>query len=127
MNIKNLLTNQYFKSYRLEGESANTIEITVDKLDTNAAPELDREFRVYWSNNVDQILGGTSHKINMTQVKYLDSSGLSSLVAINEASKAKNGNNKTIELYNCNSGVYRVLEISSLKDTFKITPKYDQN
>ena len=87
------------------------IRCNSDKLDSLVAPKLKSIF-VHHSNE-----GCSSFIIDLSMVKYCDSSGLSALLVGNRILKEKKG---TLTLFGLNPMVSKIISISQLDTVFKI-------
>lgn len=72
-----------------------------------------------------EIKGRTSHKVflNMSKVRYIDSSGIASLV---EGLKASRDTGSRLILYGMNPSVREVMELSRLQKIFEIYDSEEQ-
>ena len=88
-----------------------TIRCNSDKLDAIVAPDLKSLF-VHHSNN-----GANAFVIDLNNVKYCDSSGLSALLVGNRILKEKEGK---LVMFGINPMVQKIIAISQLDTVFNI-------
>jgi anti-sigma B factor antagonist len=94
-------------------EKYTVIRIKVDKLDSNVAPALKSELVVLNSDGVRNMI------IDMTQARYCDSSGLSSILVANRLCKNANG---SFVLTGLQEPVKKLIAISQLDSILSIAP-----
>ncbi len=93
-------------------ENQSVIRCKYEKLDTISAPELKSQF-LFLSKN-----GDNHFIIDLSQVKYCDSSGLSALLVGNRISKEHNG---SLTLFGLQPAVNKIITISQLDKVLNIT------
>jgi anti-sigma B factor antagonist len=89
----------------------------IEKLDAVHAPELKSEI---------VMLNKTGHKnivLDMSETRYIDSSGLSAVLVANRLCRDSNG---SFVLCGLQSGVQKIITISQLESVFKITPTQNE-
>jgi anti-sigma B factor antagonist len=94
-------------------EKYTVIRIKVDKLDSNVAPALKSELVVLNSDGVRNMI------IDMTEARYCDSSGLSSILVANRLCKNANG---SFVLTGLQEPVKKLIAISQLDSILSISP-----
>jgi len=95
----------------IKEESYTIIEIGEEKLDTLKAPQLKSEFiNQYQSDTVNLIL-------DMSKVKYVDSSGLSSILVANRMSNEVGGK---LLIVGISDHVMKLIKISRLDSIFNL-------
>jgi anti-sigma B factor antagonist len=94
-------------------EKYTVIRIKVEKLDSNVAPALKSELVVLNSDGVRNMV------IDMTQARYCDSSGLSSILVANRLCKNANG---SFVLTGLQDAVKKLISISQLDSILNIAP-----
>jgi len=94
-------------------EKYTIIRIKVDKLDSNVAPALKSELVVLNSDGVRNMI------IDMTEARYCDSSGLSSILVANRLCKNANG---SFVLTGLQEPVKKLIAISQLDSILSISP-----
>lgn len=97
----------------------NYIILTIkeEKLDSTKAPGLKSELVKFNANGEKYII------LDMSEVKYVDSSGLSSILVGN---RLCNGAEGKLVLSQVNSHVDKLLEISQLKGVLEVVPNLDE-
>ncbi len=97
----------------------NYIILTIkeEKLDSTKAPGLKSELVKFNANGEKYII------LDMAEVKYVDSSGLSSILVGN---RLCNGAEGKLVLSQVNSHVDKLLEISQLKGVLEVVPNLDE-
>lgn len=93
------------------------ITLNTDKLDAALAPILKSEFVLIAGNGERNII------IDMTNVQYCDSSGLSTILVANRLSKNASG---VFALCNLNPPVARLISISQLDSVLHIADNLDE-
>ncbi len=89
----------------------------LEKLDTTAAPDLKTEF-------INLNAEGTKHIIlDLSQVKYVDSSGLSSILVAN---RLCGNNDGALILAALNEHVSKLITISQLNEVLNIVPTVEE-
>ena len=88
------------------------IQIHKDKLDTHLAPNIKSELVLLSSNGEKNII------MDLSKVKYCDSSGLSAILVANRLCKNANG---MFVLFGLNPAVERLISISQLDSVLSIT------
>jgi len=99
-----------FKIEKLENYTL--IQVNEEKLDTHIAPTLKSELVLVSGNGEKNIL------LNLGNVRYCDSSGLSAILVANRLCKNANG---TFVLTGLNEAVERLITISQLDTVLNIT------
>jgi anti-anti-sigma factor len=94
-------------------EHYTILRIHADKLDTLIAPELKSEFLLINSEGVVNII------LDLSDTKYCDSSGLSSILVANRLCKNGNG---TLILAGLQPTVQKLITISQLDTVLNIVP-----
>ena len=93
------------------------IQVQVEKLDTHIAPNLKSELVLISGNGEKNII------LDLSQVKYCDSSGLSAILVANRLCKNANG---TFVVCGLNEAVERLITISQLDTVLNITQTLDE-
>jgi len=93
------------------------VSIQTDKLDSQLAPILKSEFVLIAGNGEKNLL------IDMSNVDYCDSSGLSTILVANRLSKNANG---TFVISSLSSPVSRLISISQLDTVLNIADNVDE-
>ena len=104
-----------FKIEKLENYTL--IQVNEEKLDTHIAPTLKSELVLVSGNGVKYIL------LNLGNVRYCDSSGLSAILVANRLCKNANG---TFVLTGLNEAVERLITISQLDTVLNITSTVEE-
>lgn len=94
------------------GELFTLIKVTSDKLDTMVAPALKSELVVLNADGVRNLI------IDLSDTRYCDSSGLSSILVANRLCKNANG---VLVLSGLQESVKKLVAISQLDTILKIT------
>jgi anti-sigma B factor antagonist len=94
-------------------EKYTIIRLKTDKLDSNVAPALKSELVVLNSDGVRNMI------IDMTEARYCDSSGLSSILVANRLCKNAKG---SFVLTGLQDPVKKLIAISQLDSILSITP-----
>jgi anti-anti-sigma factor len=94
-------------------EKYTVIRLKTDKLDSNVAPALKSELVVLNSDGVRNMI------IDMTEARYCDSSGLSSILVANRLCKNAKG---SFVLTGLQDAVKKLIAISQLDSILSITP-----
>lgn len=94
-------------------EKYTTIKLHVEKLDTTVAPSLKSELVMLNANGAKNII------IDLSETRYCDSSGLSSILVANRLCKNVNG---TFVLTGLKDSVKKLVSISQLDTILNITP-----
>ena len=92
-------------------ENYTLVQVLAEKLDTNVAPSLKSELVLISGKGEKNII------LDLNQVKYCDSSGLSAILVANRLSKNANG---TFVLTGLNEAVDRLITISQLDTVLNI-------
>jgi anti-sigma B factor antagonist len=93
------------------------VSTKIEKLDAVHAPELKSEI---------VMLNKTGHKnvvLDMSETRYIDSSGLSAVLVANRLCRDSNG---SFVLCGLQAGVQKIIAISQLETVFKITPTQNE-
>ena len=93
-------------------ENYTLIEVIEEKLDTHIAPTLKSELVLVSGNGEKNII------LDLSKVRYCDSSGLSAILVANRLCKNANG---TFVLTGLNEAVERLITISQLDTVLNIT------
>ncbi|MBN2681544.1 MAG: STAS domain-containing protein [Bacteroidales bacterium] len=93
------------------------VQVVVDKLDTHIAPTLKSELVLISGNGEKNII------LDLSNCRYCDSSGLSSILVANRLCKNANG---IFVLTGLQTAVERLITISQLDTVLNITDKVDQ-
>lgn len=94
------------------GDRYTLIKVTADKLDTQVAPALKSELVVLNADGVRNLI------IDLTETRYCDSSGLSSILVANRLCKNSNG---VLVLTCLQESVKKLLNISQLDTILKFS------
>ncbi len=94
-------------------EHYTILKVTADKLDSTVAPDLKSELLLLNKDGVQNII------LDLTETRYCDSSGLSSVLVGNRL--CKNGNGMLI-LAGLQPGVKKLITISQLDPVLTIVP-----
>ena len=97
--------------------SFTIVEIEIDKLDSNLSPELKSEFILLNKSQNKNII------IDLSQVKYCDSSGLSSLLIGNRLCKELEGK---LVLSSLQPMVLKLIKISQLDKVLNIVESIEE-
>lgn len=92
-------------------ENYTLVQVLAEKLDTNVAPSLKSELVLISGKGEKNII------LDLNQVKYCDSSGLSAILVANRLCKNANG---TFVLTGLNEAVDRLITISQLDTVLNI-------
>ncbi|NOY37782.1 MAG: STAS domain-containing protein [Chlorobi bacterium] len=98
-------------------ESHTLIQVLPEKLDTHIAPNLKSELVLISGNGEKNII------LDLSKVKYCDSSGLSAILVANRLCKNANG---TFVVCGLNEAVERLITISQLDTVLNITQTVDE-
>ncbi|MEM6630284.1 MAG: STAS domain-containing protein [Bacteroidota bacterium] len=98
-------------------ERYTLIKLLEEKLDTLISPSLKSEFIMLNTNGVRNIL------LNMEQVKYSDSSGLSSILIANRLCRNAGG---LLVLTNLQEHVQKLVKISQLESILYVVPTEEE-
>lgn len=98
-------------------ENHTLIQVQVEKLDTHIAPNLKSELVLISGNGEKNII------LDLSKVKYCDSSGLSAILVANRLCKNSNG---TFVVCGLNEAVERLITISQLDTVLNITQTIDE-
>ncbi len=98
-------------------ERYTLIKLLEEKLDTQISPALKSEFIMLNTNGVRNIL------LNMEEVKYSDSSGLSSILIANRLCRKVGG---VLVLTNLQEHVQKLVKISHLESILHILPTEEE-
>ncbi len=93
-------------------EKYTLIKVMIEKLDNNVSPSLKSELVVLTAEGVKNIV------MDLTSVKYCDSSGLSAILVANRLCKNANG---SFVLCSIQEAVKKLISISQLDSILKIT------
>ncbi len=97
-------------------ENYSIVKIGEEKVDTSLAPELKSEFMTLSQDGVRSII------LDMSDVKYVDSSGLSALLVGNR-SFSESG---AFVMYNVTDHVMKLISISQLDKVITILPSKEE-
>lgn len=98
-------------------EKYNTIKLNMEKLDSTVAPELKSEFLAVADQGVPNII------VDLSEVKYVDSSGLSALLVGNRIFTENNG----VFILACVSDhAMKLITISQLDKVLTIIPSVEE-
>jgi anti-anti-sigma factor len=104
--------------FRIEKlENYTLIQVMEEKLDTHIAPNLKSELVLVSGNGEKNII------LDLSNVRYCDSSGLSAILVANRLCKNANG---TFVLTGLNEAVERLITISQLDTVLNITATVDE-
>jgi len=98
-------------------ENHVSVKVVTEKLDTMIAPDLKSELVLLDKS------GTTNFVVDLSEVKYCDSSGLSALLVGNRLAKASNG---CLVLCGLQPTVEKMIQISQLHTVLNITPTYNE-
>ena len=98
-------------------ESYTIIQVLEEKLDTHIAPTLKSELVLISGNGEKNII------LDLGNVRYCDSSGLSAILVANRLCKNSNG---TFVLTGLNEAVERLITISQLDTVLNITNNVEE-
>ena len=98
-------------------EKYTLIKVNIEKLDNNVSPSLKSELVVLTSEGVKNIV------MDLTAVRYCDSSGLSAILVANRLCKNANG---SFVLCSIQEAVKKLISISQLDSILKITNNVDE-
>ena len=104
-----------FKIEKLENHTL--IQVLEEKLDTHIAPTLKSELVLVSGNGEKNII------LDLSKVRYCDSSGLSAILVANRLCKNANG---TFVLTGLNDAVERLITISQLDTVLNISSSIDE-
>ncbi len=104
-----------FKIEKLENHTL--IQVLEEKLDTHIAPTLKSELVLVSGNGEKNII------LDLSKVRYCDSSGLSAILVANRLCKNANG---TFVLTGLNDAVERLITISQLDTVLNISSTIDE-
>jgi anti-anti-sigma factor len=93
-------------------EKYTHVKVLIEKLDNNVSPNLKSELVVLTSEGVKNIV------MDLTAVRYCDSSGLSAILVANRLCKNANG---SFVLCSIQEAVKKLISISQLDSILKIT------
>lgn len=93
-------------------EKYTLIKVNIEKLDNNVSPSLKSELVVLTTEGVKNIV------MDLTAVRYCDSSGLSAILVANRLCKNANG---SFVLCSIQEAVKKLISISQLDSILKIT------
>jgi anti-anti-sigma factor len=104
--------------FRIEKiDNYTLIQVMEEKLDTHIAPNLKSELVLVSGNGEKNII------LDLSKVRYCDSSGLSAILVANRLCKNANG---TFVLTGLNEAVERLITISQLDTVLNITSTVDE-
>jgi anti-anti-sigma factor len=104
--------------FRIEKfENYTLIQVMEEKLDTHIAPNLKSELVLVSGNGEKNII------LDLANVRYCDSSGLSAILVANRLCKNANG---TFVLTGLNEAVERLITISQLDTVLNITTTVEE-
>ncbi len=98
-------------------EKYTLIKVNIEKLDNNVSPSLKSELVVLTTEGVKNIV------MDLTAVRYCDSSGLSAILVANRLCKNANG---SFVLCSIQEAVKKLISISQLDSILKITNSIDE-
>ena len=98
-------------------EKYTLIKVNIEKLDNNVSPSLKSELVVLTTEGVKNIV------MDLTAVRYCDSSGLSAILVANRLCKNANG---SFVLCSIQEAVKKLISISQLDSILKITNTLDE-
>ena len=98
-------------------EKYTLIKVNIEKLDNNISPSLKSELVVLTTEGVKNIV------MDLTAVRYCDSSGLSAISVANRLCKNANG---SFVLCSIQEAVKKLISISQLDSILKITNTIDE-
>src|SRR6056297_1456545 len=98
-------------------ENYTLIQVLAEKLDTNVAPSLKSELVLISGKGEKNII------LDLSKVKYCDSSGLSAILVANRLCKNANG---SFVLTGLNDAVDRLITISQLDTVLNISETVDE-
>lgn len=112
--MTNIFAMRFEKSVE---ERYTAIQLLEEKLDSQISPSLKSEFIMLNTNGVRNIL------LNMKQVKYVDSSGLSAILIANRLCSNSGG---ILAMCSLNEHVDKLVKISQLESVLTILPTEDE-
>ena len=98
-------------------EKYTLIKVNIEKLDNNVSPSLKSELVALTTEGVKNIV------MDLTAVRYCDSSGLSAILVANRLCKNANG---SFVLCSIQEAVKKLISISQLDSILKITNTIDE-
>lgn len=98
-------------------EKYNTLKVKAEKLDSTIAPELKSELQAIHGQGIVNII------IDLSEVKYIDSSGLSSLLVGNRMFSENDG---TFILAGVSEHAMKLIKISQLDKVLSILPTVEE-
>ena len=98
-------------------EKYTLLKVLIEKLDNNVSPSLKSELVVLTTEGVKNIV------MDLTAVRYCDSSGLSAILVANRLCKNANG---SFVLCSIQEAVKKLISISQLDSILKITGTVDE-
>ena len=98
-------------------EKYTLVKLTEEKLDTNLAPDLKSELVYLNAEGVRNII------LDLSDVKYADSSGLSAILVGNRICNAANG---SFILAGTQTNVFKLIEMSQLDSILTLIPTVDE-
>lgn len=105
-------------NFQIEKKEKYThIKVLIEKLDNNVSPALKSELVVLTTEGVKNIV------MDLTAVRYCDSSGLSAILVANRLCKNANG---SFVLCSIQEAVKKLISISQLDSILKITNTVDE-
>ncbi|MCS6820736.1 MAG: STAS domain-containing protein [Microscillaceae bacterium] len=105
-------------NYNIDKQTKFTkLELNHDKLDATLAPELKSTFVTIHTEGTRNLI------LDLNKVKYVDSSGLSSLLVANRLCTESNG---TFVIAKANEHVMKLIKISQLDKVLNILPTVEE-
>ena len=104
--------------YSIEkSEKYTKLSLDEEKLDTLIAPKLKTEFVTLYQSGTDNLI------LDLSETKYVDSSGLSALLTANRMSNEVGG---CLVLVGVNDHVMKLIKISKLDNIFNMLPTVEE-
>lgn len=100
-----------------KGEKYTIIELDEEKIDTLKAPRLKSEFVTIFQSGTNNLI------LDLSKVKYIDSSGLSAILVANRMAKEVNG---CLVLVAVNDHVRKLISISKLDSVLTMLPTIEE-
>lgn len=112
------MANHSFMKFEIENkEKVSVIKSKLEKLDAIHAPELKSEIVMLSKSGTKNIV------IDLSDTRYIDSSGLSAILVANRTCRDSNG---TFVLCGLQDSVMKLITISQLQNVLKITPTQNE-
>ena len=99
-------------------EKYTLIQLEEEKLDTTLAPKLKSELVTFNAEGIKNLI------LDLSKVKYCDSSGLSALLVANRLCQESDG---VLVLSGVRDHVHKLLKISQLEQVFNLLPTVEES